>query len=198
MIIFNKFEVSDNLFNSAFANTETMNIDALLASYPFPGFGAFAKLGDAKQHLLLGIYQGNPQHQHTVFHDGQLILAEFTKKFPIDLHNVDCNFRLGVWDYQQRNVTVSYVSTRDHGVYIIGQAEWLFKGRIVGTGLNLGFSPKKYNTVSASASGCFVINGLFKSRPIDSLNLGFGSVWFKWRTAGRNFYRNKLRLANYP
>lgn len=190
---FNVMEVATPLLNSAFTNTKTMDNNTQLATYPFPGFGAFTKLGTNDLFLLTGIYQGNPQHQGTVFKNGQLILAELDSFFTIQ--EVDNIFKIAYWDYHQ---PYDYVATiDDYGVYGIYQITWQALARKMSFAINLGLNPAKEDTIYTSFATCLIINGIFKIRPNDSFNLGLGRVLLESGPHPETFYEAGYTIDLY-
>lgn len=169
---FNLIEVALPLANSGLTNTATINYNVQLATYPFPGFGAFAKIGDEKLFLLAGIFQGNPQHQSTVFQRGQLVILEGDAY--IDTSQAEYKFKAALWDYQQ---PLKYIATTTKGIYGIAEATWNAWQRKLQAGVTFGINPKKPEVLYESLAGCLVINGFIKQRPNDSLNFAMGRVW---------------------
>ncbi len=190
---FNITETAEPLLNSALSNTETLNLSVQLASYPYPGFGAFAKIGSPKVFLLAGIFQGNPQHQKSVFNRGQLVVAEFNNHF--NVKHIDYSVKLAIWDYQQ---PLDSIPLKDGtGVYGIFQASWDFWGRKIGCGLNLGHNSKKEETVYFSYAVSCVTHGLFKQRPLDSFNLATGRVLLEGGMHPETFYEVGYKFHLY-
>lgn len=184
---FNENEIANVMLNSAFTNTIAMSSNAQLPTYPYPGFGAMGRFGNKKFAFLLGVFQGNPDHQDSVFHNGQLIIGEanmYVSRRNQD--NIQYIFKFGGWNYQQR---YSYVGTSDQGLYGIFGITWrTSKGRNLGGSVEFGLNPKKRNTVTDSVSWCITIGGLFLNRPNDSLNFGAGRAWPKGQPHSELFH----------
>ncbi len=180
---FNLIEVALPLVNSGLTNTASLNYNTQLATYPFPGFGAFAKIGDQKQFILAGIFQGNPQHQDTVFRRGQLLILEVDKF--IELAYAEYILKAAVWDYQQ---PLEYIATTTKGVYAIAQARWNAWQHKLEAGITFGINPKVAATIYESVAGCLIVKKPFKQRINDSLNFAIGRVWLEGAEHPETYY----------
>lgn len=192
---FNINQVGLALCNAAFDNTLSLSGNAQIPTYPYPGFGAFANIGFKKISLLLGVFQGNPNHQDTVFERGQLVIAEMGTKFSSALYKTLLNYsaKVGVWGYQQN---LTYVGLSDHGIYIIGEATWKTKAsRKLGASIEFGFNPKKLHSITDSVAVSFSIGNLWQKRPNDSLNFGWGRAWEKGLPHFETFYECNYTIA---
>lgn len=189
---FNINETADLLLNTAFDNTIALSGNAELATYPYPGFGAMTQLGDRRLALLIGVFQGDPSHQHTVFKGGQLVIAEvsthlgpdFMPEIPQPKHlgggiNTDAHYilKFGLWDYQQN---LEAIGNTDHGLYVIAETNWqTINGKKLSGSIEFGLNPKKYGTISDSLAASLSVGALLACRPDDSLNFGIASAWQK-------------------
>lgn len=192
---FNINQVGLALCNSAFDNTISMSGNAELPTYPYPGFGAFAKISLKKTSLLVGVFQGNPHHQDTAFKRGQLIIAELGSKFSNTLAKtlVHYSAKIGAWDYQQN---LRSVGLSDSGIYLIGEATWKIKaGKKFGASIELGFNPKKQHAITDSVALSFSIGNLWQQRPNDSLNIGWGRAWYNGQPNFETFYELNYTIA---
>lgn len=180
---FNLVEVALPLMNSALTNTATMNFNTQLATYPYPGFGAFAKMGSEKLFVLAGIFQGNPQHQGTLWQRGQLVIAEMDYFF--DYKDAECIVKGALWDYNQ---PLEYIGTTTKGIYAIAEMSKNMQGYTISSAINVGINPKKYNTVTHSVAACLLFGGIIPTRANDSLNFAIGRAWLEGAQHPETYY----------
>lgn len=179
---FNLIEVAAPLMNSGLNNTASINHDTQLATYPYPGFGAFAKIGDQKLFVLAGVFQANPDHQSTVFRNGQLVIAELD--YFLETPKVSYIFKGALWDCYQPFNDVAKL----RGLYGILEAKWFWQRQLAGA-ISVGLNHKVNNTVNQSFAAGLIIEGFFKQlRPSDSLNLGMGRAWLQGAPHPETYY----------
>jgi porin len=174
---FNITEVAINICNTAFYNTIALSANAQLPTYPFPGFGAMVDIGNKTLDFKLGLFQGNPQHQSSVFHRGYLLIGELDTTYDTqNKYSLEYIFKLGLWKYHQ---PIDWVGYSDRGIYGIAEATWKSKDHNMSAAIQFGADPKLVNSVPDSVAGCFIITNLIPTRNNDSLNLALGRAWIQ-------------------
>jgi carbohydrate-selective porin OprB len=172
---FNRTEVSDYICNSAH-HTGAWIANVQVPTTPFPGFGALGQYQDQTITAQVAIFQGNPQHQGSVFNRGYLLIGELAGTFTgNNKWSPNVTLKAGVWQYHQ---TLEWVGHSNHGLYGIVEAIWETQsGRTFDVALDLGTTPKKYGYVYDSFAIYFSMSKLLDFRPKDHLNAAVGSVW---------------------
>lgn len=174
---FNITEAANNLLNNAFCNTATLYANTQLATFPFPGFGTMGSVTKDKTTIMLGLYQGNPQHLSTLFYKGYTAIAEIDHAFD-RAFSKDTTYSIkgGVWMYQQSDPSV-VLGTNARGLYLITQANWNTQStRILSGFINLGYSNQDTRYVPYSLALGLRSDSIFFGKK-DSLSVGMGKIW---------------------
>ena len=157
---FNVTEQAVGLLNASFGISPSLTANTQTNTYPYPGFGAMLDRTSDIVGTRIGLFQGNPKRQTTVFNKGSMILAEVYKSINI------FTFKGGIWHYQQSD---SKIGASNSGVYVIAQTEWKnANGKPRGAFLQFGSAPKTSNTVLHTVGVGFVA---------DALSLGLTQVF---------------------
>lgn len=182
---FNVTEVASDVLSSGLDNTIALASNVQLATYPFPGIGAYASIGKPILNLKLGIYQANPQHQHLIFKRGAFEIGELSSVLDGDKAiNQSFTLKAGVWHNYQK---LPWLRTKNNGWYLIGETTWTGFERTLGAALNYGNSSSYVSSIPHSLAACFTVTGLIKSRAKDVLNIAAGRAWIRGTNA-ENFY----------
>jgi porin len=175
---FNITEAAQNLINTAFTNTMALASNTQMASYPYPGFGAAAIFRKYNTEVMLGLYQGTPQHQWSVLHEGYMVVGEVGHTFfPRYYFLCDFSLNLGGWTYQQSNRDIGYNS---RGLYVTAQADIQLDPEIAFEVFGqFGYSNEKPKYIPYSATaGLRKPNILFEGKR-DSLSFGYAQIWIE-------------------
>jgi porin len=175
---FNITEASQNLMNTAFTNTMAFAANTQMASYPYPGFGAAAVYRKNCNEAMIGLYQGAPQHQWSVFHEGYMVVGEVGHTFfPRYYFLRDFSLNLGGWTYQQSNRDIGYNS---RGLYVTVQADIQLDPEI---GFEVfgqfGYSDEKPKYIPYSATAGLRKPNIFFDNCRDSLSFGYAEIWIE-------------------
>lgn len=174
----NIYDVPKELINSGFGTNRVMSNSTNVATYPYPGFGAVANFNREPYGLGLAIFQGDPQHQNTLFHHGAFFLEELNWQTKLAIkYKPDFYIRLGTWQYYQPDPIIGYSNI---GVYLMGQCVWNAKtNREVSMIAQVGYGDKKSNIVPYSVAAGITASGVIPSRPKDKLSFGFSEIWIR-------------------
>lgn len=175
---FNVTKAAQNLLNKAFYNTMALSANSQIASYPYPGFGAAAILNKNNTEAMIGLYQGAPQHQWSLFHEGYMLIGEAGHKFcPHYYILTDVSVNLGAWLYQQSNRDIGYNS---RGLYVTTQADIQLDEEISFEAFcQFGYSNEKPKYIPYSVTaGVRKVDILFENNR-DSLSFGYGQIWIE-------------------
>lgn len=175
---FNRTEAALNLLNSAFTNTMALSENTQLASYPYPGFGAAAMFSKNNTEAMIGLYQGAPQHQWSVLHEGYMLIGEVGHTFfPRYYMLTDFSVNLGAWTYQQSNRDIGYNS---RGLYVTTQADLQLDEEIkLEAFCQFGYSSEKPKYIPYSLTAGVRKPDLLFENNRDSLSFGFGKIWIE-------------------
>lgn len=175
------FDITDaaqNLMNTAFTNTMALASNTQMASYPYPGFGAAAIFKKNYSEAMIGLYQGAPQHQWSLFHEGYMLIGEVGHTFfPRYYMLTDFSVNLGAWTYQQSNRDIGFNS---RGLYVTTEADIQVDPEIMLQAFcQFGYSNEKPKYIPYSlTAGVRKPNFLFDCNK-DSLTFGFAEIWIE-------------------
>lgn len=168
-------ESASYLLNSAFSNAMALDQNTQLASFPYPGIGAMLELKNQNDYALLGLYQGNPQHLHTVFYHGYMAIGEVGTNITINYKTLqNLSIKAGAWLYQA-NSTPELTNSR--GVYLISQLGWQAYNRDMAAFAQLAYSNEKPKYIPYSFTLGLQSNNIFLHNHTDWLSFGIGKVW---------------------
>ncbi len=193
---FNVTEAASGLLNSAFGVCPILSANMPVATYPYSGYGAIIDVTTNPLEMQLGIFQGNPQHLHTVFYNGYTLIGEIVGHLdPNQKSGSDIILKGGAWHYAQSNPTIGH---NTDGLYVIAERIWKnTENQQRGVFLQLGSAPKKTNTVPYYFGGGFNTTALFPERASDVLSLGFTQVRVRGASAETIFeITYAIQLAN--
>ncbi len=163
------------LLNSAFALYSTLNQNTLVATFPFPGFGAMLEYDFDSIGTQIGIFQGDPQHLDTVFGRGYMAIAEVKDNIVLNQDEyLSLLFKAGAWYYRQPN---PFIGKNTYGLYINPEIHWVAdRDREYGVFLQWGAAPQKKNLVRDYIGAGVHFKALFEERKEDSLTLGVANA----------------------
>ncbi len=175
---FDVTEAAKNLSNSAFTNTMALSENTQMASYPYPGFGVAAIFSKGYNEAMIGLYQGAPQHQWSVLHEGYMLIGEVGHTFfPRCYMLTDFSVNIGAWTYQQSNRDIGYNS---RGLYVTTQAGIQVDEEIeLEAFCQFGYSSERPKYIPYSLTLGVKSNNIFIGNNSDWLSFGVGKVWIQ-------------------
>lgn len=176
----NIYDLPKELINSGFGTNRVMSNSAV-ATYPYPGFGAILNLKHANYGLGLAVFQGDPQHQSTLFHHGVFFLEEAYLDLQLqDSLKSKLYLKAGFWQYQQPDPTIG---NSNIGAYLMAQNVWLENQlREVNTFAQIGYGPNSLNNIPYSITAGMAVRGLIPDRTKDFLSFGFSQIWLRQKS----------------
>jgi len=174
---FNVTDTASKLLNDSFAISPTLIENSPIATDPYPGYGTIVEIQGEHLGGQLGLFQGNPQHLDTVFHNGSMLIGEINAHFtPSSQKNTpEFILKVGGWRYHQSNAEIG---NTNNGVYITTESIWQnCDDQKRGIFLQLSANPQNINAVPYSLGGGYTANAIFASRPKDVFSLGFSRIW---------------------
>jgi carbohydrate-selective porin OprB len=177
---FNLTENANNLLNNAFTNTMTLVTNTQLATYPYPGFGAVAIFNKKNTKAMFALFQGAPQHQWSLFHEGFMLIGELRQDFyPGNEIINNFSIKLGGWIYQQSNHKIGFNS---RGLYVITQADLQIDETLeLEPFVHFGYGNESPKYVPYSLTAGFRVPNIFFENKRDSFSFGYGQIWIENR-----------------
>lgn len=175
---FNLTTEAYQLLNDSFSDLPTLSMNANVASYPYSGLGVMGSYHSDLVNVMAGLFQGDPQHTSTVFHEGYMAIIEVAKPYQFKTsEEFKMTLKGGIWHYQQPNPAVGHTT---NGLYAISEFHWNEAcGREWGAFLQFGASPQKINTVPYYAGLGIRSQGFFSSRKKDGFTFGIARAWLQ-------------------
>lgn len=173
----NIYDLPKELINSGFGTNRVMRNSAV-ATYPYPGFGTVVNLKQKNYGLGLAMFQGDPQHQKTLFHHGVFFLEEayWNTVLPI-YRQPELFLKVGFWQYQQPDRSIGYSNI---GMYLMAQTVWFnVHGRQFNAYAQAGYGPNKANELPYSVMAGIAMRGLVPERQKDFLSFGISQIWLR-------------------
>ncbi len=174
----NIYDIPKEFINSGFGTNRVMSNSTAVATYPYPGFGMVLTTVQGAYGLSVAVFQGNPQHQSTVLHDGVFCLEEGSLNADLQSKNfTKAYLKLGIWQYYQPNPTIGYSNI---GMYLLGQIEaYAYENKQIVFLAQLGYGSKKANIVPYSLNAGITISNLIPARKNDKLSFGYSQIWIR-------------------
>lgn len=177
----NYFDVTgyaSNLLNTAFTSTMALSANTQLASYPYPGFGGAAIFKKNYTEAMIGLYQGAPQHQWSLFHEGYMVIGEVGQTFfPRYYFLTDFSINLGAWTYQQSNHDIG---RNARGLYVTTQVDVQVDPEIALEAFcQFGYSDEKPKYIPYSVTAGVRKPNILFNCDRDSLSFGFAEIWIE-------------------
>lgn len=168
-------ESANYLLNSAFLNAMALDQNTQLASFPYQGIGAMLEVTNQKDYALIGLYQGNPQHLHTVFYKGYMVIGEIGTNIPISYKALqNLSLKTGAWLYQASTIPDI---TNSCGAYLISQLSWQWHKHTMAAFLQIAYSNEAPKYIPYSLTLGAQSNNIFLHNDNDWLSFGIGKVW---------------------
>lgn len=172
---FNITPAANWLVNSAFSNSEALNLTTQLASFPYPGFGAMLQYQQDNTYGLFGIYQGNPQYQKTVFTRGYMLIGEAgTTLLLHDKVLKNLFLQLGVWVYEPESIP-GYVDAQ--GFYLTAQTDWQYRTHPMQAFAQFAYSHESPSYIPYSIILGANAQNIFCKDKREWLSFGIGKIW---------------------
>jgi porin len=175
----NCYDLPKELINSGFGTNRVMGGSSAVPTYPYPGFGALLTLQPAANYGLgIAVFQGDPQHQSTVFHHGIFILEEanWNTILPTKLKPT-LYLKLGFWQYQQPDHSIGFSNI---GTYLMAQGVWFNKHqRQFNIYAQIGYGPDQDNVLPYSVTAGIAARGVLPQRSNDFLSFGISQIWLR-------------------
>ena len=174
----NVYDIPKEVINSGFGTNRVMVNSTAVATYPYPGFGAVLATTNDKYGISVAVFQGNPQHQSTVFNDGVFLLEEVYWNTDLNIARQPTLFlKTGVWEYYQPDPSIGYSNI---GMYFMGQiVAYTEKQQQIYMTTQIGYGNNHANIVPYSLNASITGTGFIPSRNNDKLSFGYSQIWLR-------------------